>query len=88
MSLQNIICAISWNFVFFDIIFSVVNFPSHFKIDVLSQPLSRVAWINRITRHTLLPSPSLVLFMSQTLDLVQFALGFGGKNRSLDFLSA
>ena len=37
MSLQNI-CAISWNFVLFDTIFSVVNFPSHFNIDVVSQP--------------------------------------------------
>ena len=36
--LQNIICAISWNFVFFDTIFSVVNFPSQFNIDVMSQP--------------------------------------------------
>ena len=57
-------------------------------IVTLSCVTTRMAWINMITRQTLLPSPSLVFYSSQTLHLVQFALCFGGENRSLECLSA
>ena len=57
-------------------------------IVTLSCVTTRMAWIKMITRQTLLPSPSLVFYSSQTLHLVQFALCFGGKNRSLECLSA
>ena len=79
MSLQNI-CEMFWNFALFDTIFSVVDIRSHCNLEM--------AWKKMITRQTLLPSPSLVFYSSQTLHLVQFALCFGGKNRSLECLSA
>ena len=40
VSLQNI-CAISWNFVFFDTIFSVVNFPGVGQNPSRTKPLGQ-----------------------------------------------
>ena len=47
-----------------------------------------IVTLSCVTRKIWLPSPSLILFSSQTLHLVQFALCFGGKNIPLECLSA
>ncbi|KAG1714625.1 Protein argonaute-2 [Nymphon striatum] len=54
--------------------------------DVESHP--SMAWINRMTLQTRLPSKSLVFFMSQAMHFVEFALGSGRKKISFEVMSA